>query len=351
MPTIADGKAAESAAREKNDNSLESLLSPLSSEMDRLGEVIDHHIVSDHVKYFPEVSDLAHGGKRLRGAICIASAKVFTADPERLEKTIEAACYIEGIHLTSLLHDDIIDSATERRGVQTLHQKYGRTGAILAGDLLYVKIFQKLLDFGNDKVVREITRGTKDMVEGETLETLAARGNSALKMDRKAAYFKCISKKTASFFRSAALSGATIGLGPQASNGKAAGSAEILENFSIFGNELGMVFQIVDDILDWKADPDLLGKDLLSDIKNSKLTLPAILFLEDDKELAQTSIKRAQDGDVAQLISEIMSRGYLEQSHRVATQHADAAQNALNSIDHDTSLLEQLITFSLDRFY
>ncbi len=330
----------EVTANSTNKKDFAAILEPISLEMELL-----HHVISGFVQmasstYFPEVDDLCRGGKRLRAAICIAMAKAFTSDEERLRKAIELAAYVEGIHLTSLLHDDVIDNASERRGIQTLHRRYGRTGAILAGDLLYVKIFHRLLELEQPAAMRVIVQGVIEMVEGETWQTIGAVTGREPSIED---YLGGIAKKTAAFIRAAAEGGALLG-SPELSDSQRAA-------VRMFGHDFGMAFQIVDDILDWTADPELLGKELLADIKSSKLTLPLLLFIEDDAASARGFIARAADGAILPLSTEISRRGYLHRSYRIAERYAESAGKSLDLIDGRVDVLRDLVKFTLSRCF
>lgn len=333
-----DGRVRE--IRHQTKVEFSEVLAPLSAELALLDAVITGCINAASGTFFPEVEHLCRGGKRLRAAVCIAAAKSFTQDQDAIAKAIELAAYVEGIHLTSLLHDDVIDNAAERRGIKTLHNRYGRTGAILAGDLLYVKIFKKLLDFNEPRVIRVIINGVIEMVEGETWQTIGAVLGKEPTMDD---YLQTISKKTAAFFRASAEGGALIGRSDL--------SEAQIAAVRLFGHDFGMAFQIVDDILDWSADPDLLGKELLADIKSRKLTLPLLLFIEDDSAAAHSFISRAIDGAILPLATEITRRGYLRRSYRIAEKYAESAAAALDTMEADTTVLKSLLDFTLSRCF
>lgn len=326
--------------------SLEEILQPFENEMRMLEDVIDGLIAADASRYFPEADLLCHGGKRLRGAICIAVARSLTSDSERIARAVEVAACVEGIHFSSLLHDDVIDSAAERRGIATLHQKYGRTGAILAGDLLYVKIFNRLLEIEDGSLTKIITVGTEEMVEGETMETLAAKLG---KEPTRASYLKCISKKTAAFFGASAAAGAVIAV----PRGNGRNPEMIRAAMEAYGRNLGMAFQIVDDILDWTADPDELGKDLQSDIRNGKLTLPLLLLIEKDAVRGRKLIKEATDGELGPLFEELREHGCIDESLEVAAGFVTKARAALREAGpaNGSETLEALLDFSVERGY
>ncbi len=316
-------------------------LEPLAGEMKRLDDVIHGAVALFSGAWFPEADDLSRGGKRLRAALCIAAARAGSHDPRVLETAIELAAYLEGIHLSSLLHDDVIDNATERRGIATLQRRYGRTGAILAGDMLYVKIFGRLLEPRFRDVVQIVVQGVVDMVEGETWQTMGAVMAREPEVDE---YLQGIGKKTAGFFRAACEAGARLGMAPGA-------ELDASEPARTFGFEFGMAFQIIDDVLDWSADPEVLGKDLQSDIKNRKLTLPLLTFLAEEPAVARPLVARAMDGAIVPLATELHKRGHLKRAHRAAEAHAATARDALDRWKADTGLLRDVLDATLDRAY
>lgn len=320
--------------------SMSEVLAPLACEMRQLDDVIHGAVALFSGAWFPEADDLSRGGKRLRAALVIAAARVGSRDPHVIEAAIELAAYMEGIHLSSLLHDDVIDNATERRGIATLQSRYGRTGAILAGDMLYVKIFSRLLAPRFREVIGVVIQGVIDMVEGETWQTMGA---VMAKEPRVEEYLQGIGKKTAGFFRAACEAGARL-----ASPGE---SEAAVEPARVFGHEFGMAFQIIDDILDWDADPEILGKNMQSDIKNRKLTLPLLMFLEDEPAIARPLVARAVDGAVVPLAEELNRRGYLRRAHHTAEKHADVAREALTRWPGDTSVLEDILDVTLVRTF
>jgi octaprenyl-diphosphate synthase len=286
--------------------------------------------------HFPGVAAMARGGKRLRAVMTLATARAVAPDRAVTDETVDAAAAIEAIHLATLLHDDVIDEADERRGVETLHRRYGRTGAILAGDMLFAATFRRLIDFASPPVQRLLLDAVARMAEGETEQTLAALAGREIILSE---YFEIISKKTAAFF------GVALEIGAVASGA----APEVRDALRRFGLEFGLVFQIVDDILDWSADPEELGKALHADIRCGKLTLPLFLFLEDDPVVARGLIACAADGAIQPLAEELARRGYLRRSWRMAERRADAAREALRDAGGDTKLFEEILDYSLSR--
>ena len=318
------------------------IVAPIASELALLDTRIQDLIERFVDPFFPEATLLCKGGKRIRSVLCLLFAKAFTNDPITLAKTVSVSTYIEGIHLCSLLHDDVIDNANERRGNMTLHQRYGRTGAILAGDMIYIKLFHHFLHSDVSSVMDIVIEGAIGMVEGETEQTLIAIKELEPTVPE---YLHSISRKTALFFQSAAESGAVLGT----ENNSAILSDKLRNAVRVFGHEFGMAFQIVDDILDWNAEQKDLGKDLLADIRSSKLTLPLLIFMEDDYKKARKLIETAKNGDMNELAGIISDGGYLDKAYQVAERYAERARTALKDLKTNTDNLNELVEYTLTR--
>lgn len=316
---------------------LDTLLAPLGAELaameERLAELVGAHIRP----FFPEIDALVSGGKRLRGALAIAAARAATRDETRMARAVEMAAIIECLHFASLLHDDVIDHGEERRGRATLNRLYGAAGAILAGDLLVVRLMSRTFEQFDAETVRLLLDGAVAVIEGETRQTLAAVRGERVDI---AAYLAFIEKKTAAFFRTALLTGARIGADRESS-----GLGE-------YGRHLGLVFQITDDVLDWETDGGRLGKDVLADIGRRKLTLPVLLFLEEDAARAEELIARADRGDAAPLALALRHGGHLARALALAEEHAARARAALAAEPLDPfirALLDGILSFCLTR--
>jgi len=316
---------------------LDTLLAPLDTELAAM-EARLAELVSEHIRpFFPEIESLMRGGKRLRGALTIASARAATREESRLARAAEMAAVIECLHFASLLHDDVIDHGDERRGRATLHRLYGAAGAILAGDLLVARLVSRVFDRFDAATVRLLLDGAVAVIEGETRQTLAAVRGQGVDID---AYLSFIEQKTASFFRTALLAGARIG-----AEQEPAGLGE-------YGRQLGLVFQIMDDILDWEADGKRLGKDVLADIDRRKLTLPVLLFLEEDAAQAEELIARAGRGDAAPLALALRHSGHLARALALAEEHAERARDALATVALDPgsrAFFDGILAFCLTR--
>ena len=202
-------------------------------------------------------------GKRVRPALTLFSGKFYNYD---LELLIPVATAVELLHTATLVHDDVIDSSVERRGKATINKLWGDAPAILVGDYLLAKSAELATETENIKIIKLLARTAMTISAGE----LQQEDISGDKRRVKADYYRWIAAKTASLFSAAAESGAVLAGSPE----------EAVNALKDYGYNLGMAFQVVDDILDFIGDEAELGKPLCSDLSQGVLTLPTIVFLE-----------------------------------------------------------------------
>ncbi|AHF97632.1 hypothetical protein DESACE_00035 [Desulfurella acetivorans A63] len=224
---------------------IDTLLLNIKSESLLLDKIIEH----------------ISGGKRLRPILVVASARSLGYDNEEILHL--TACIVEYIHIASLLHDDVIDEAKMRRGKQSVNEAYGNRVAIMSGDYLYSLAYNKVLDVSVD-VAKEISKAAYNLALGEIIEI-----ENFFNIIDKNTYFDIIYKKTASLIESACVSGCLL-----------SNKTDEIEHFRQYGKNLGLAFQIKDDLMDY-SNTDI-GKDTYNDINEGKVTLPLILTLEKD---------------------------------------------------------------------
>jgi len=202
---------------------------------------------------------LKSGGKRLRPALLILSSRACNFNGKN--RSINLACAVELIHTATLIHDDVIDGSTLRRDRQTLNSKYDNKLSILVGDYLYSKAVFLIIGDGDKRIMETMAVTVSQICEGEVLQTLKA--NSLPQEDE---YLNMVNKKTASFFSACCKIGGLIGNAPQ----------QTLDSLTSYGLNLGIAFQIADDILDLISDEVKIGKSTNNDLLNGKFTLPVI---------------------------------------------------------------------------
>ena len=257
------------------------------------------------------------GGKRLRPALLLLSSKLF----EREGRTpIRLGAVVEIIHTATLVHDDIIDEALTRRGRPAANTQWGNSKCVLAGDWLYMQAFKIAVQERNFRVLDVLTELTQQMVEGELLQ-IQKLGKS-ITMEE---HLDLIFRKTACLFSVCMRLGAIIGNA----------TPEQEEKLGAYGRNLGMAFQIVDDVLDLTASEDVLGKPVASDLREGKATMAVIHAAQhctaEERGKIETILRdRAFNGVTHQQILDILNRyGSLDYAIARATEYATAARSAI----------------------
>jgi octaprenyl-diphosphate synthase len=221
----------------------------LNSEVDQIGEIGRYLLLS--------------GGKRIRPILLLLTAKLAGYTGRRL---FPLSAMIEFMHTATLLHDDVIDHSHLRRGYPTVNSRWGSALSILVGDFLYAKAMALVVDDGDPHILKEITRVTMTMTEGQVMETLRI-GDTSL---TEAEYRQIIRQKTAALFGACCYIGGVLGGLPTART----------EGLRHFGMTFGSAFQLVDDALDFIGNEQRLGKPVGSDLREGKVTLPVIVALQ-----------------------------------------------------------------------
>ena len=252
---------------------------------------------------------LGHPGKRIRPLCVMLSARIGPGAEPHVVRDLAVAC--ELVHTATLLHDDVIDEGTERRGATTARMIYGNTASVLGGDFLLVEALKRVQASGPGDLVAELLEVIADMVRAEAIQ-LAHRGD--FRPDRER-YHAVVNGKTASLFHWAMRAGAV-----------ASGARPIeCEALAEAGRNLGIAFQLIDDTLDLVGDPALVGKDLYVDLREGKLTWPLLLACERDASLAQAirhAVKEPSTEGLGFLVKRIVSTGCVEATQAYAREMA-----------------------------
>lgn len=271
-------------------------------------------------------------GKRIRPALLMLCSKLLDY---KGDEHILMSALVEAIHTASLIHDDIIDNAKVRRGRESIHARWGPNVTVLLGDYLYIKSIGLSLQSEHPQIIRILTDISANMIEGELNEYYLSGNLDLVEKD----YLDIINKKTASLFSAACQIGGVLGQAPKRE-----------ENFLIeFGKSLGMSFQIIDDLLDFTGDEKLLGKPILSDISEGRITLPLIYTLNNDgkanrKRLAEFLRERNLEENSKEEILEIVkSNGALDYTYKKAEEFSFQSKEFISqfpqSIHRDTLIL------------
>lgn len=265
---------------------------------------------------------LRAGGKRLRPAFVALAAKAAGGDFCRQRAARIGAC-MEMIHMATLIHDDVIDNAQTRRGRPTASSAHGNTASILSGDVLLAKAMVLLAEDGDLAIIRTVSKAVVDMAEGEVRE-LELRG--CFDLD-EAAYFHVLGLKTASFIGGCCEAGAIL----------AAASPEARQGLRTYGCHIGMAFQIIDDILDYRGDHAATGKSVATDFREGQATLPLIHLRASLASHEVPSVRAhfgngASDQELREICELMQTRGAYRKSEERARQHVELAREALEGI-------------------
>lgn len=292
------------------------------------------------------------GGKRLRPTLVVLGARIVG---ESEDKVIPAAASVELLHTFSLIHDDIMDRDEFRRGVPTVHKLWGEPIAILAGDLLFAKAYEAMLDeekYGIplEKVlaaVKVLTWIATTIAEGQTLDIEFVKRTNIGEEE----YITMVEKKTAAMFKGSLAIGAILG----------GGENSIVERLSEFGRLVGIAFQIQDDILGITGDEKTLGKPVYSDLREGKKTIIIVHALNNASEKQRKTIltvlgnKNATVEELRKVVEIIKSIGSIEYATKKAKYYTLKALDILNTIpardNKAKSLLKELATFIIERRY
>ncbi|MEC4892401.1 MAG: solanesyl diphosphate synthase [Oscillatoria sp. PMC 1051.18] len=321
--------------------SVTTLFAPVEGDLKLLTENLKNLVSARHPILGAAAEHLFGArGKRLRPAIVLLISRGTMLDAEITQRHRRLAEITEMIHTASLVHDDVVDESEMRRNVATVNNRFGNRIAVLAGDFLFAQSSWYLANLDNLLVVKLLSEVIRDFAEGEILQGLN-RFDTSLSIE---AYLEKSYYKTASLI---------------ANSSKAAGilsgvSPEIAQNLYEYGRNLGLAFQIVDDILDFTGSTEVLGKPAGSDLVSGNLTIPALYALE-EKPYLETLIERefSQEGDIQQALALIKESSGIERSRLLASQQAKLAVDKISCLKASESrqALINLADYVVSRLY
>jgi octaprenyl-diphosphate synthase len=254
---------------------------------------------------------LSAGGKRIRPKLLLLSCRALGCEDKR---RLELAAVVEFIHTATLLHDDVVDESSLRRGLATANAAFGNAASVLVGDFLYSRAFQMMVEADSMRVMDVLAEATNVIAEGEVLQLMNMH-NADL---TQAQYTEVIRSKTAKLFEASARVGAILAMATPAHEAACAR----------YGQALGTAFQMIDDVLDYTGDAELMGKNLGSDLREGKATLPLIAAMERCSPVDAQTVRHAiENGDESQLAA-IVS----------IVQRTGAAQVAMDAASAQTEL-------------
>ena len=272
------------------------------------------------------------GGKRIRPKLALASFYALNQKQEQNELVEYFAAACELLHTASLVHDDVIDKATIRRGVKTLNETDGNHAAVLAGDYLFTKCFLCLNNIKKPEIFTEINNTLATLVSGE-LAQLKNQNKLNISIDD---YLQTIYSKTGALFELATSASAIILDCDQ----------NTVNAFKEYVKQLVIAFQVADDILDYSSDNEILGKSVGEDLIDGRVTLPLIYALQSVDNSDRSDLENAiKDGNFMKVLDYIVKTGSLEKSHQFALNAAENAKNAICFLD-DSEYKELLFSLA-----
>jgi octaprenyl-diphosphate synthase len=283
---------------------------------------------------------IASGGKRLRPLLVLLAAR---AAGYRGDLHVDAAALIEFIHTATLLHDDVVDGSSMRRGQDTANEVWGNETSVLVGDFLYSRAFQMMAQIGSLPVMAIMADATNTIAEGEVLQLLNAHDPETTEQR----YLDVIYRKTARLFE--------VGAEVAAILAQADGS--LRQALAKYGRHVGNAFQLIDDVLDYRGSPDERGKNLGDDLAEGKPTLPLIHALQkgnaEQRKLIRLAIEQGGLAELARITEAVEATGGLEYTEKLARAESKAAVAALNGIAESdyARALRALADFAVERTY
>ena len=276
-------------------------------------KVIAHRLVST----VPLVGDVARyiisaGGKRLRPVLLLLTCGALGyAKPQRFN----LAAVVEFIHTATLLHDDVVDESTLRRGRLTANEAFGNPASVLVGDFLYSRAFQMMVEADDMRVMQILAEATNVIAEGEVLQLMNMHDAT---LD-EASYLRVIRSKTAKLFEASARLGAVLAASPPVVEAACA----------TYGQALGTAFQVVDDVLDYSGDAAEMGKNLGDDLREGKVTLPLIMAMQlgtgSQRDTIREAIENGAETKLQTIVEIVRQTGALEATLKAASDEAQRA--------------------------
>ncbi len=315
----------------------------VAGDLRRVNELIVRRMDSS-VSLIPELAGhiVAAGGKRLRPMLTLVSAKLCGYGGDR---HFALATCVEFIHTATLLHDDVVDESELRRGLKTANAVWGNKASVLVGDFLFARAFQLMVEDGSLAVLSILSNASAVISEGEVQQMVTANDTTTSEQ----AYLDVIQAKTAALFAAACRIGAVVADRPDVEE----------EALDSYGLNLGIAFQLVDDMLDYSAAQKTLGKSVGDDFREGKITLPVVLAFrrgsEDERRFWRRTMEdlEQEPGDLVRAIELMAKRGALADTVARARHYGAIARDALGifSDSPEKRALLEVIDFAIDRGY
>jgi len=322
---------------------LDRLTALVSEDMRKVNQLILDKMQSP-VDMIPQLAGhlIAAGGKRLRPMLTLAAAQLCGY---RGERHLGLATCVEFIHTATLLHDDVVDESELRRGRESANALFGNQPSVLVGDFLFSRAFQLMVEDGSLQVLKILSDASAVIAEGEVMQLMTANDTQT----SEEAYLKVIRSKTATLFAAAAQIGAVVADRPRLQE-------DALESY---GMNLGIAFQLVDDVLDYSAHQAELGKTVGDDFREGKVTLPVVLAWrrgsEEERRFWRRTIEDEVqvEGDLQQAIAYMDKHGALKDTIERARHYGAIARDALGVFPENEAqiAMREVIDFCIERAY
>jgi len=321
--------------------SADALTALVADDLGAVNEVILKRMESP-VALIPQLAGhiIAAGGKRLRPMLTLAASRMCGY---RGRRHVGLAACVEFIHTATLLHDDVVDDSALRRGLKTANAVFGNKASVLVGDFLFSRSFELMVEDGSLDVLAILSRASSVIAEGEVMQLLTSNDTET----GEPQYLEVIEAKTAALFAAACRIGAVVADRPKADE----------QALMAFGRNLGITFQLVDDVLDYSAREQELGKTVGDDFREGKITLPIILAFHRGDDAERRFWRRTvedleqTDDDLAHAIRLMEKHGALADSLARARHYGAIARDALGRFPEspEKSALVELIDFCIER--
>ena len=318
---------------------MQEIRSAVAAEFEQVNQLIVDQLHSD----VDMVENIGHyivdaGGKRLRPLLVLLTAAALGRCDDA---QVKFAAVIEFIHTATLLHDDVVDISSLRRGRPTANAEFGNAPSVLVGDFLYTRAFQLMVQLADMNILQHMADTTNTIAEGEVLQLVRA-GNAQTTEQQ---YLDVITRKTAILFAAACYGAATL----------CGQDEETRQAMRRFGLNLGIAFQMIDDVLDYEGDPAAMGKNVGDDLTEGKPTLPLIYALangnDEEKALVTRAITEKTAEDIDQVLAAVQRSGALAYTRQRAQHYHDLALAEIQSLPPGPakSALEAVTALSINR--
>ena len=311
----------------------------MKNELDQMNKILVNRLDSN-VDLINQMSHyiISSGGKRIRPLLLLLCARATNYDGDY---HYSMAVVIELIHTATLLHDDVVDQSTTRRGQETANELWGNAPSVLVGDFLYSRAFEIMVEPNSMEIMKILSKATNQISEGEVLQLLNIKNANVTQKE----YYRVIERKTACLFKAACQIAGILSNSNQ----------KVIEAMGKFGMHLGNAFQIIDDTLDYESDSKIIGKEVGDDLSEGKVTLPMIYALEkttkSDKKILTDAIQNADASNINQVVEILMNVNAFQYSRDIANKESNMALESIDILPSSKykTALKLLCKLSLER--